>query len=154
MCRAQSMFVHHYPPCPDPSLTLGTRKHGDTSLITILLQDNVPGLQVLKDDQWIGIQPISNAFVVNFGYQLQIVSNGKVRSAEHRVVTSKNDDRYSAALFFQPAPDFVIEPAKALVNAENPPIYKGVRYADFIQMFRKAYAGTIEDVMEPFMLRK
>lgn len=75
MRRAQSMFVHHYPPCPDPSLTLGTRKHGDTSLITILLQDNVPGLQVLKDDQWIGIQPISNAFVVNFGYQLQVHNN-------------------------------------------------------------------------------
>lgn len=67
------ILVHRYPPCPDPSLTLGIAKHRDYSLITILLQEqHVEGLQVLKDGQWIGVEPIPNAFVVNIGLILQV----------------------------------------------------------------------------------
>lgn len=65
------MLVNHYPPCPNPSLTLGLSQHCDPSLITILFQE-VNGLQVLKDGQWIGVHPIDNAFVVNIGFVLQV----------------------------------------------------------------------------------
>lgn len=66
------LSVNHYPPCPDPSLTLGVPKHCDPNLITILHQGDVPGLQVFKDAEWIGVEPLHNAFVVNIGYQLQV----------------------------------------------------------------------------------
>jgi len=70
-----SLLVNHYPPCPDPSLTLGVSEHCDPNLITILQQDSdVFGLQVLKNGEWIGVEPISNAFVVNMGYQMQVNS--------------------------------------------------------------------------------
>ncbi|KMT10352.1 hypothetical protein BVRB_5g121020 [Beta vulgaris subsp. vulgaris] len=153
LSQLQIMSVHHYPPCPDPSLTLGTRKHCDTGLITILLQGDIPGLQVLKDGQWIGVEAIPDALVINVGYQLQIVSNGKLRSVEHRVVTNKDVARFTAALFIEPTRDCIVEPAKALVSAESPPLYKGARFADFLQTFRAAYVGKIKDVMEPYMLR-
>lgn len=65
------LLSNHYPPCPDPSLTLGISKHRDPSLITILLQDT-EGLQVFKDGNWIGVEPLSTAFVVNVGYVLQV----------------------------------------------------------------------------------
>ncbi|KMT10354.1 hypothetical protein BVRB_5g121030 isoform B [Beta vulgaris subsp. vulgaris] len=151
--QQQVMAVHHYPPCPDPSLTLGTRKHCDPGLITILLQGDIPGLQVLKDGQWIGVEAIPDALVMNIGNQLQIVSNGKLRSVEHRVVTNKDVARYTAALFIEPPRDCIVEPAKALVNAQNPPLYKSARYEDFLHTFRAAYVGKIEDVMEPYMLK-
>ena len=68
-----SLVVHHYPPCPDPSLTLGLAKHRDPSILTILLQEkHVHGLQVLKDEEWFGVEPISHAFVVNIGLLLQV----------------------------------------------------------------------------------
>ncbi|KAJ1413951.1 Oxoglutarate/iron-dependent dioxygenase [Sesbania bispinosa] len=68
-----SILAHHYPPCPDPSLTLGLAKHRDPTIITILLQDeDVEGLQVLKDGEWIGVKPIPNAFVINIGLLLQV----------------------------------------------------------------------------------
>ncbi|CAN6554010.1 unnamed protein product [Malus baccata var. baccata] len=54
----------------DPSLTLGLPKHSDINLIT-LLQEQVHGLQVLKDDQWMAIEPVPNGFVVNIGHMLQ-----------------------------------------------------------------------------------
>ena len=68
-----AVTVHNYPPCPDPSLTLGIAKHRDPSIITILLQEEqVHGLQVLKDGEWIEIEPIPDAFVVNIGLLLQV----------------------------------------------------------------------------------
>ena len=66
------MIVNHYPPCPDPSLTLGLGKHMDPVFINILLQSDVYGLQVFKDEEWIVVEPIPNAFVVNIGFPLQV----------------------------------------------------------------------------------
>ena len=66
------LSVNHYPPCPEPSLTLGITKHSDPNLITILLQDDVCGLQVFKNGKWVAVEPFPDAFVVNIGYQLQV----------------------------------------------------------------------------------
>lgn len=68
----QLIVINHYPPFPDPSLSLGLPKHSDPNLITLLLQGNVNCLQVYKDGQWFGVEPLSDAFVVNIGYQLQV----------------------------------------------------------------------------------
>ncbi|KAK9704850.1 hypothetical protein RND81_07G015100 [Saponaria officinalis] len=152
MSQENILAVHHYPPCPDPSLTLGTRSHSDTGLIAILLQGNVPGLQVLKDGEWIGVEAIPDAFVVNIGYVLQFVSNGKLLSVEHRAVTNKDQSRISAAFFIAPANDSIIEPAKAVINAEKPPKYKSFRYADFVKTFRSAYVGEIDNVLGKYMI--
>lgn len=69
---SMTLVVNHYPPCPQPSLTLGSSKHADPNLITILLQDCIYGLQVLKEDKWIGVEPNPQAFVVNMGCLLQV----------------------------------------------------------------------------------
>ncbi|KAA8550760.1 hypothetical protein F0562_002444 [Nyssa sinensis] len=70
------LSVNHYPRCPDPSLALGMHRHCDPNLITILDQEEVHGLQIFKDGQWIGIEPIPNAFVVIIGCQLQVINHG------------------------------------------------------------------------------
>ena len=69
--QEQAMAINHYPPCPDPSLAMGIASHTDPNLITFLQQDHY-GLQIQKDEQWMGIEPIPNAFVVNLGCQLQV----------------------------------------------------------------------------------
>lgn len=67
----QMLITYRYPPCPDPSLTLGAIKHTDPNLLTLLLQDEISGLQDFKDGQWIGVEPNLDAFVVNICDQLQ-----------------------------------------------------------------------------------
>ncbi|KAK8346859.1 hypothetical protein V6Z11_A07G246400 [Gossypium hirsutum] len=110
------LFVNHYPPCPDPSLTLGITKHCDSILLTILHQGDVNGLQIFNSEEWIGVEPLHNAFVVNIGNQLQIISNDKLKSGEHRVVTNSRAARTTVAFFIAPSEDSVIESAISLVG--------------------------------------
>ncbi|KAL3685618.1 hypothetical protein R1sor_003640 [Riccia sorocarpa] len=132
--------INHYPPCPDPSLTMGIRAHSDPNTITMLMQDEVGGLQVFKDDEWIDIRPLPNAFVVNVGDQLQILSNGKYSSCLHRVVNNSRQARTSMATFFSPSHASIIAPAPGLVDELNPSIYPKFVYADYIKAF---YAQTL-----------
>ena len=49
----------------------GLPAHADVSVITILLQDEMTGLQVLKDGKWVPIKAIPNTFTVNIGDAMQ-----------------------------------------------------------------------------------
>ncbi|KAJ9564985.1 hypothetical protein OSB04_000951 [Centaurea solstitialis] len=131
--QAQAMAINHYPPCPDPSLAMGIGGHTDPNLITFLQQDQY-GLQMHKDGKWLGVEPIPNAFVVNIGYQLEIISNGKLKSAEHRGVTNLTATRTSIVTFFGPNPNLpvIVEPAKKLVTSTSPQMFKAYQYNNFI----------------------
>lgn len=66
--------VNFYPKCPEPDLTLGLSSHSDPGGMTFLLPDqNVPGLQVRRGDDWITVKPVPHAFVVNIGDQIQVL---------------------------------------------------------------------------------
>ncbi|XP_059663747.1 hyoscyamine 6-dioxygenase-like [Cornus florida] len=151
LTKFQLLTVNHYPPCPDPSLTLGLPKHCDPNLITILLQGDVYGLQVFKDVQWIGIEPLPNAFVVNIGHQLQIISNGKLKSAEHRAVTNSKEARTTIVTLINPSFDSVIESAEDLVSECNPPLYRAFQYREFLQTY-SASGGDTKTALEPYKL--
>ncbi|KAK7268279.1 hypothetical protein RIF29_20975 [Crotalaria pallida] len=136
----QKMAINHYPPCPDPSLTLGLPKHSDPNLITLLLQGETEmhGLQVCKDGQWFAVEPIPYALVVNIGHTMQIISNGKLMSADHRVVTNKRLARTTIASFIHPSLSCQIEPAEALIDDCNPPLFKAFEYKDFYSTYMTA----------------
>ena len=59
--------------------TLGFQAHTDNSLLTILSQDDeVNGLEVLKDDQWLIVKPISNTLIVNLGDLVKVCIKKKM----------------------------------------------------------------------------
>ncbi|KAK4269638.1 hypothetical protein QN277_022769 [Acacia crassicarpa] len=126
------ILAHHYPPCPQPNLTLGIPKHKDPSLVTILLQpQGIHALQILKDGQWLAVDPSPNALVVNVGLLLQIISNKRLIGAEHRVVTNANTARTSVAYFINPKDKCVIQPEISLITSTTPPLYKPISFSDF-----------------------
>jgi isopenicillin N synthase-like dioxygenase len=62
-----------YPVCSRPDMVLGVKAHSDRSGMTVLLQDEqVQGLQILKDSTWINVPVIPHALVVNLGDQMQV----------------------------------------------------------------------------------
>ncbi|XP_059664396.1 hyoscyamine 6-dioxygenase-like [Cornus florida] len=150
--KFEVLAANLYPQCPDPSLALGALRHCDPNLISILNQGGVSGLQVCKDGKWFVVEPIPNAFVFLIGCQLQIISNDKIRAAEHRVVTNSKEDRISIGYFVIPTYECIIEPAKALVSTCNPPLYKTLQYTDLLNSFDKNY-GNYKGMMESHKLQ-
>lgn len=95
----------HYPRIdPSEQSDQGVGSHKDVGLLTLLWQDNVGGLQVLTDQGWIDIAPIENAFVINIGETLELVTNGYLRANIHQVVRPVNgESRYSIPYFLRPS---------------------------------------------------
>eukprot|EP01018_Ginkgo_biloba_P012181 Gb_17241 [translate_table: standard] len=133
--HAQHMAINYYPPCPNPELTYGLPGHSDPNLLTLLLQDRVSGLQVFKNGRWVAVEPVPNAFVVNVGDQLQVLSNGKYRSVLHRAVVNSSEARISIPTFYCPSPDAVISPASPLVDDDHPVMYKKFTYEEYYKRF-------------------
>uniref|UniRef100_A0A165WWF0 Fe2OG dioxygenase domain-containing protein n=1 Tax=Daucus carota subsp. sativus TaxID=79200 RepID=A0A165WWF0_DAUCS len=118
---------NYYPPCPRPDLALGIKEHSDATFITFLLPDNeVGGLQVLKDDHWFRVPTVPNALFINIGDQVEIMSNGIFKSPLHRVVTNSERERLTVAVFCTPDSSRYIEPAEALISEKSPRLYKKV----------------------------
>lgn len=128
----QNITISYYPPCPQPDLTLGLQAHSDFGVVTLLIQDDVGGLQVLKDGEWINVPALPDAILVLLGDQTEIISNGKYKSVEHRAVTNSNRARLSIAAFHDPAKDAIIRPACELINDSLPARYYQVSYGDYV----------------------
>lgn len=77
--------------------------HTDAGALTILLQDDVGGLQVLSDESWHDVPPTPGAFVINVADMMQIWSNDRYRAALHRVRPITGRARYSIPFFFNPS---------------------------------------------------
>ncbi|KAI8001454.1 Codeine O-demethylase [Camellia lanceoleosa] len=123
----QSVRMSYYPPCPQPEMVMGLRPHSDATGITILLQVNgVEGFQIKKDGIWIPVSFLPDAFVVNVGDTLEILSNGLYNSIEHRVTVNSVKGRMSIAMFFNPKFEAEIGPAASLLNPQNPPLFKRI----------------------------
>nr|GMD69259.1 gibberellin 2-beta-dioxygenase 8 [Ipomoea batatas] len=113
--------VYRYPRCLDANRTWGIDVHTDSSLLSILHQDLVGGLQVYKDHQWIQVNPIPNTLIVNIGDMIQAISDDKYVSVKHRVKVNEEKERISVGYFVFPGDDVVIESSK----------YKPFTYAQF-----------------------
>lgn len=88
----------HYPGTEQAEQGVGAHKDG--GYLTLLLQDEHSGLEVLKGDEWVPATPIKGTFIVNIGELLEIASQGYLKATQHRVTTpTVGIDRYSLAFF-------------------------------------------------------
>ncbi|XP_009764116.1 feruloyl CoA ortho-hydroxylase F6H1-2-like [Nicotiana sylvestris] len=129
--------MNYYPPCPNPSLTIGCRRHCDVSCITILLQDDTGGLFVrgTKDNNWIHVTPVKGALAVNIGDSLQIMSNDRYKSVEHCAAVDSSKARISIPFFVNPRLDTVIGPFPQVLENGEKPVYKQVLFSDYWEYF-------------------
>ncbi|XP_059669327.1 protein SRG1-like [Cornus florida] len=132
----QSMRMNYYPPCPDPDMTIGFTPHSDADALTILYQLNeTQGLQIRKEGKWVPVKPLPNAFVVNIGDIMEIVSNGLYRSIEHRATVNSTKERLSIATFYSSNLDSELGPAHSLISPYNPAVFRRVPIDKYFKDF-------------------
>ncbi|XP_010273057.1 PREDICTED: protein SRG1-like [Nelumbo nucifera] len=129
--------INYYPPCPRPDRVLGIIPHTDASGLTLLFQFNSTpgGLEALKDKQWFKIPWPHDALLVNVGDLLEIMSNGRVKSSWHRVVTQVDKERISVALFYNPPLRCMLEPVRDQDSDKEGEGYKKVVVEDYQKHF-------------------
>ncbi|CAN1266526.1 Flavanone 3-dioxygenase 2 [Linum perenne] len=123
--------INHYPPCPFSDVTLGCGQHKDFDVLTILAQNDVQGLEVKRDGEWVPVTPAPDAYIINVGDICQVWSNEKYKSVEHRAVVNGEKERYSFAYFFVPSHDVTVKPLEELVSEEEPAKYLPYNWGKF-----------------------
>ncbi|WZZ79502.1 hypothetical protein YC2023_100074 [Brassica napus] len=128
----QTMRMNYYPPCPDPDQVIGLIPHSDSTGLTILLQVNeVEGLQIKKNGKWVPVKPLPNAFLVNIGDVLEIITNGSYQSIEHRGVVSSEKERLSVAAFHNVGMGKEVGPVRSLVEKQKAAFFKSVTVEEY-----------------------
>jgi len=133
--------LNYYPTCPTPARPtdlsmatsgyLGVNHHTDAGAITLLLQDDQPGLEVFRDGAWHLIEPRRDALVVNIGDIVQVWSNDHYRAALHRGLASAEAERFSVAYFLNPAYSAEYAPLPSTIDTAHPPQYRPINWGEF-----------------------
>lgn len=130
-----ALQLNSYPSCPNPNRALGLAPHTDTSILSILHQSSISGLQIFKEEVgWVSVPPIADALVVNVGDLLHILSNARFRNTLHRVLVKQERHRLSMAFFYCPPMDFNLVP---VAKSGQAPKYRSVAMKEFISIKAK-----------------
>ena len=134
--------LFHYPPVrPDAAgNSLGAGAHVDWGMLTILLQDDVGGLEVrTPDGAWQAAPPVPNSFVIILGEMMLRFTNGAYRSAAHRVTKNTSGrSRYSAPTFFDPDYDYRVACVPTCIPANGRPAFGASTVAEHMLAMRAA----------------
>ncbi|KAJ6057879.1 hypothetical protein N7460_001153 [Penicillium canescens] len=140
-----TMRYLHYPAQPqdtDEKLNRGIGAHTDFGCITLLLQDEVDGLQVLDapTGQWLDVKPVPGAYVVNLGNLFMRMANDKYKSNTHRVINKSGRERYSIPFFFSGNPDYICECLPNCREEGEPAKYGPITVQDMVTAsYRESY---------------
>ena len=131
----------HYPPQPPGAASgaIGAGEHTDYGDITLLLTDEVGGLEVKRRDAasadggWIAAPHVAGAFICNIGDCLMRWTNDVYVSTPHRVVNRGGRERYSVAFFLDPNPETEVACLPTCISATRPARYAPVTGADYLR---------------------
>ncbi|KAL2824286.1 Clavaminate synthase-like protein [Aspergillus cavernicola] len=144
-----TMRMLHYPSQPkdgDEKLNRGIGAHTDFGCVTLLLQDEVDGLQVLDapSGQWLDVHPVPGAYVVNLGNLMMRMANDRYKSNTHRVINKSGLERYSIPFFFSGNPDYLCECLPNCCMPGDQPKYPPITVEDMVTGAYKESYGRAE----------
>lgn len=134
----------HYPPHPNTAAfnQLGCGAHTDWGMLTMLLQDDVGGLEIENAaGEWIKAPYVPRAFIINLGEMMPVLTNGLYHSNPHRVLNNTSGrDRYSAPTFFDPNYFYHVKCVPTCMPENGKPLFAETTVGQHIaNMYAKTY---------------
>ena len=83
------------------------------------------------------------------------MTNGILKSVEHRVITNSVQARMSVVTTIHGTQDCLIGPAGGLLSENDPPRYRTVTLCDFMRIYTKSLenpVAALQEHMKPFMI--
>ncbi|TID19645.1 2og-fe oxygenase family protein [Venturia nashicola] len=160
-----SLFFNHYPPRSDESGSIGQNMHTDLGSLTLLfapqwgLQALCPNTPSLSTNRmaWQFVEPRLDHAVINVGDTLRFLTGNKLRSALHRAMPLRNEDRYSLAYFLRASDDAeFVDPNGNVVEAVDWYLRKNKTYEQegAKQLEGRVLVGGLENELpEPKVLK-
>ena len=134
-----TLRLTHYPPvAPDRVLDnqFALAPHTDSSLITFLPQNDIPGLAIRgPTGEWIEPPALPSSFLVNTGDMMHRWTNHRFRSTPHRVVHTRAEDRYAIPFFFDCSIDYPMACLPTCQSPDDPPRYEPITYTEYMVWF-------------------
>ena len=129
----------HYPPQPADAVDdFGIAPHTDTSFLTLLAPNDVPGLSIrAQDGTWIEAPAIEDAYVVNGGQFLQRWTNDHFLATPHRAINRSGAERYAVVFFCDANIDWPIAAVPTTVGPDRPPKYPTTYYTDYMADYQR-----------------
>lgn len=129
-----SLRLSHYPQYEGTDANeFSLAPHTDTGFMTLLAQNDVPGLEIgLPDGRWIDAPAIPGTFIVNSGDMLRRWTNDRFLATPHRVINRSGRERYSIPFFFDPALDYPMACVPTCASADNPAKYPPITLMEYL----------------------
>ncbi|MDB5413041.1 MAG: isopenicillin synthase family oxygenase [Rubritepida sp.] len=133
-----SLRFSHYPPVQAyADNQFGIAPHTDSTFITLLAQNKVPGLQIRRrDGVWIDAPVIEGTLIVNTGDILHRWTNGRFLSTPHRAFNISDKARYAIPYFFHPNPETSLECLPTCRTPGEEPRFETQTTAEYMAWFR------------------
>ena len=134
-----SLRMTHYPHQDGPVTDeFGLAPHTDTSFLTLLAPNDVPGLSIkTQSGKWIDAPAIDNAYVVNGGQMLQRWTNDLFLATPHRAINRSGGERYAIPFFCDSNIDWPVAAVPTTVGPDKPPKYPTTWYTDYMTWYQK-----------------
>jgi isopenicillin N synthase-like dioxygenase len=145
-CQYKLRMTHYPNVDGPPDDEFGIAPHTDTSFLTLLAPNEVPGLSIrTQSGKWIDAPAIANAFVVNGGQLLRRWTNDTLLATAHRAVNRSGGERYALAFFCDSNIDWPIAAVPTTVGPDRPPKYPTTYYTDYMVEYQKRTYDLLAD---------
>lgn len=133
-----TLRMTHYPHQEaDSDEEFGLAPHTDTTFLTLLAPNEVPGLQIrAQSGRWIEAPAIPDAYVVNGGQMLQRWTNDRFLATPHRAVNRSGGERYAIPFFCDSNIDWPIAAVPTCVGPDDPPKYPTTDYTAYMTWYQ------------------
>jgi isopenicillin N synthase-like dioxygenase len=139
----------HYPNQDDPPEDeFGIAPHTDTSFLTLLAPNEVPGLSIrTRSGKWIAPSAVPDAFMVNGGQLLLRWTNDRFLATPHRAVNCSGGERYALAFFCDANIDWPIAAVPTCVGPDKPK-YPTTYYTDYMIRYQQRTYNVLADTTQ------